>query len=731
MKGIHHICLACAFACALAMLLAGCAGVGGTQSSAAGSASGSISGSAAGALENAASQSQEEAASSAASQAVSTGTFEALSVQTSELGELRYWLYTPANPTENMPLIVYLHSATGKGDDLTLLTSIDGFPRYLAEGSLGDVRAYVAIPQLPAEQRGWANVGTSVCELTEAVLATYSIDRANVSLTGHSVGGTGSWNIAIARPDLFARIAPLSGGVRASKETLAALQDIPVWAFVGSVDDVIDPAMSARMVEALQNRGANAGLTVFEGAGHEDVPALAYLDESLDVVGWLIGATTQIGAQSDPSAVVSTRNGEGEGATTVGSNASASGSDGMNMYSNSTTIEKEQPELTDETKQAIASYHRDPSMENYLALRDIVIDNYDAVLARKEAKLAELKTETAGKDGGEAKVAEMEEIVQEMYLTYWNRINSSMLRFTDDRLLAWKVADAANYEFIPVMGAGDSIYIKRTPVTNADYAAFIEATGYKAPANWEGGSYPAGEADFPVNDVSSVDARAYCAWLTGQDGVNTYRLPTESEWELAAGHMPKDADFNCGVNNGRVSVNQYAGVTRGAHGAVDFWGNVWEWTSTERTEAGLATELGVKGGSWKSARTECRTEHRAESRAALGAYDDVGFRVVQVIGGVEPEQKAELYTLAAPEVSAKAGSDGSIALTWQPVEGAVEYQLFEYARDTGLFRMLGRTADASATIAAADVTPNSAYVVQALSYTGISDNVAPEYAAAA
>ena len=56
--------------------------------------------------------------------------------------------------------------------------------------------------------------------------------------------------------------------------------------------------------------------------------------------------------------------------------------------------------------------------------------------------------------------------------------------------------------------------------------------------------------------------------------MNTYRLPNENEWELAAGHMPKDADFNCGVNDGRTSAEEYAKVTRGAHGAVDFWGNV-------------------------------------------------------------------------------------------------------------------------------------------------------------
>ena len=61
-------------------------------------------------------------------------------------------------------------------------------------------------------------------------------------------------------------------------------------------------------------------------------------------------------------------------------------------------------------------------MENYLNLRDVVTKNYDAVLARKEVKLTSLKEETAGKPGGDDKVAEMEDIVQEMYKTYWNRI---------------------------------------------------------------------------------------------------------------------------------------------------------------------------------------------------------------------------------------------------------------------------------------------------------------------
>lgn len=322
-----------------------------------------------------------------------------------------------------------------------------------------------------------------------------------------------------------------------------------------------------------------------------------------------------------------------------------------NAFQNSDFIETEQPELSEETKKLISLYQKAPTEENYQNLRDMVIKNYNAVLERKEAKLAELKAETVGKPGGEAKVAEMEEIVQEMYLTYWDRIDSSMLRFADNRLLKWKISDAASYEYIPVMGAGESIYVKRTPVTNKEYAAFVRATGAQPPSNWTNGQYPEGEDDYPVNFVSYAEAEAYCAWLTEQDSVNTYRLPSESEWELAAGHMPKDADFNCGINDGRTPVGEFEGVTRGAHGAIDFWGNVWEWTSTVRSDTECTATLGVKGGSWFSDRTECRTEHRKEGRDAALGYEDVGFRVIQVLNGKEPGEGIEGTAPGTPVVS--------------------------------------------------------------------------------
>ena len=213
--------------------------------------------------------------------------FRACSIKTNSLGELKYWLYTPSDPTENMPLIVYLHGGSGKGDDLELITAVDGFPKYLRDGQLGDVRAYVIIPQLPSSQKGWANGAAAVYELIQVTVSKFGIYEENISLTGHSMGGTGTWNLALSYPTLFARLAPLSGSIRVQPEYIEKLKNIPVWAFVGSADTIVPPDSSMEFVAALKEAGGNAGITIFGDADHFTVPSLTYLDKYIDLISWL------------------------------------------------------------------------------------------------------------------------------------------------------------------------------------------------------------------------------------------------------------------------------------------------------------------------------------------------------------------------------------------------------------------------------------------------------------
>lgn len=285
----------------------------------------------------------------------------------------------------------------------------------------------------------------------------------------------------------------------------------------------------------------------------------------------------------------------------------------------STTVEKERPVLDDITKSLIAAYQKNPTEANKQALKNQIAINYDKVLSKKKLKLAELKQTAKDK----SKVYEMQEIVNEMIRDRENRINQTLARFTDSRLKPGVRETGDGY--LPVLGAAQNVSIAYAVVTNKEYAEFINSTGRKAPLNWVNGIYPVGKAKYPVINVSYYDAVAYCNWLSRNDSSANYRLPTEKEWEQAAGHMPKDADFNAGENRGIYPAISYT-TTLSASGAVNMWGNVWEWTSSalsDRTNS-------VKGGAWNSLRTDCRTENRGIGKNPNNGYSNVGFRVIKI-----------------------------------------------------------------------------------------------------
>jgi formylglycine-generating enzyme required for sulfatase activity len=133
-------------------------------------------------------------------------------------------------------------------------------------------------------------------------------------------------------------------------------------------------------------------------------------------------------------------------------------------------------------------------------------------------------------------------------------------------------------------------YLAKTPVTNAQYAVFVRATGHELPSHWEGGKIPDGKDDHPVVYVSWHDAVAYCSWLAEATG-RPYRLPSEAEWEKGArgtdgriypwGNVWDKDKCNTSEGN-RGSTTPVGAYPQGAspYGLLDMSGNVWEWTSS-------------------------------------------------------------------------------------------------------------------------------------------------------
>jgi len=268
--------------------------------------------------------------------------------------------------------------------------------------------------------------------------------------------------------------------------------------------------------------------------------------------------------------------------------------------------ENERPELDSQTQQALSTYRKNPTEENKQALLDMMGVKYDKVVARKKAKLRELEREAKHQD----LVDEMQAIVDEMVDNREIRLEQQFWRLVDPR-----TDDNPEDEWCVLRGAeGNNPYIGYAPVTNEEWKLF--QTDF---------TYQTGQDRYPVCNVTYADAVAYCDWLSANDTKHTYRLPSEEDWILGAGHMPKDVKMNSNhVESGLTSVDAYKETT-GACGGIDFWGNSWEWTSTINAK----NEYIVKGGAWDSDRDSCRTEYSDDSRDGTKGYANVGFRVVR------------------------------------------------------------------------------------------------------
>ena len=269
-------------------------------------------------------------------------------------------------------------------------------------------------------------------------------------------------------------------------------------------------------------------------------------------------------------------------------------------------VEEERPELDAQTNALLHQYQKSPTEENKQALLNQMGIRYDKVVARKKAKLRELEREAKH----QSLVDEMQEIVDEMVENRDIRLEQQFLRLIDPR-----VDDNPNDAWMVLRGASaPNAYIGYAPVTNAEYAAF--KTDFV---------YDAGKENYPVVNITIAEATAYCDWLTTQDNVHIYRLPTDEEWILGAGHMPKDVSMNADhVESGLTAVDAY-NQTTGACGGIDFWGNCWEWTTSTYTDG----QYIIKGGSWDSSRDDCRSEKSDVVRIGTQGYSNVGFRVVR------------------------------------------------------------------------------------------------------
>ena len=237
-------------------------------------------------------------------------------------------------------------------------------------------------------------------------------------------------------------------------------------------------------------------------------------------------------------------------------------------------------------------------------------------------------------------------------------------------------------------------YLSKYEVTVAEFKTFVDATGYKTVAEevgwsnvWTSGYWvekdhvdwrydtqgrPLSSRDYnhPVIHVTWKDAVAYCAWLSRQSGLN-YRLPTEAEWEYAAGNGAKHTRFSWGnklpgkkkvanladqsarnaitdgnvfekYNDGYAYTAPVGSFTPNKLGLYDMTGNVWEWCndwyasdyyekSPELNPKGPKSgdKRVWRGGSWVNVEFASRITFRSYGEPEAVNFAFVGFRVAR------------------------------------------------------------------------------------------------------
>jgi predicted peptidase len=182
-----------------------------------------------------------------------------------------YLLFLPQSygkDDKRYPLILFLHGAGETGKDLEKVKK-HGPPKIVENKK--DFPFIVVSPQSPGG--GW-NVENLDALLTD-VLAHYQVDPDRVYLTGLSMGGGGTWNLAAAHPERFAAIVPICGAIKQFndenklKEFAAKIKDLPTWVFHGAKDKSVPLARSEMMVKALKDAGAEPKFTIYPEAGHD------------------------------------------------------------------------------------------------------------------------------------------------------------------------------------------------------------------------------------------------------------------------------------------------------------------------------------------------------------------------------------------------------------------------------------------------------------------------------
>lgn len=199
--------------------------------------------------------------------------------------EFKYRQLYPAKPEKDKkyPVILFLHGAGERGSDNE--AQLKYFPTWMAEAKMREkYPCYVIAPQCRSGEKwsvgNWGakesdampkepteQLDAAIGMLDSLMKSGLPVDEKRVYLTGLSMGGYGSWELAMRQPDRFAAVAPICGG--GDESQAEKLVKVPIWAWHGDADTAVPVERSRKMIEAITKAGGKPKYTELKGVGHD------------------------------------------------------------------------------------------------------------------------------------------------------------------------------------------------------------------------------------------------------------------------------------------------------------------------------------------------------------------------------------------------------------------------------------------------------------------------------
>lgn len=202
---------------------------------------------------------------------------------------MEYSLYVPTgyNKARPTPLIVALHGLGSNPGQVI---------RYQGLTDLAEARGYIVVAPMGYNSRGWygsrgdgrassrgqgasdpENLGElsykDVMNVLGIVRGEFNVDPARIFLFGHSMGGGGTWHIALKNPNLFAALGPVAPAIYSSPDQLETIKHLPVIVVQGDNDNLVDVAVTRQWVEKMKALGMRYEYVEIAGGDHTGIIA--------------------------------------------------------------------------------------------------------------------------------------------------------------------------------------------------------------------------------------------------------------------------------------------------------------------------------------------------------------------------------------------------------------------------------------------------------------------------